>query len=518
MRFLCFLAIAYSAHGTSHGEKTNIIGGGCCALSYDDSHDYFPEKATAAFSEGFKVEYFKNYKVVDIVKRGEKYVLYQRGTPKPDNVKFGDADPVFIPIPITRAAVLSNAYFPYFELMGERRSMVVTTKHDYLNEACLQKMAIEDGMLDGVTGRDLAKSNPFKENNVDVIFKWSGSRDNDLNNSPTNPEGFLPPVVRVDTGAETTAAGFMGWIEYVSLFFNREKEASRMVAEMKSRYDCIVSYIRLQPAVKVLYMSFSYRGGIVKCSFSDSTWHRRMIQEVGGELIGEYPGYDSSAACDMDAFRKHAETADVWLYKSNNFQEGRYGSSWSVMWNISNEIKDIAAYKNGRTFDPNGNHFRDFWSSRVVQLDVELEDLVAILHPSINYKHERTYWLDVKDEKDPGRPDPKSCSCKYGAYQLRADACPGNPASVPYENLQPKSDYGCNNELADAMCNAHPMGVSVCGATKKTTAAPTEKATEAPDTTTTEKTAVADQVSGTQKTQPLVLLALSLPIIVAKFA
>jgi len=490
MLLLCFLATVYSAKGT-----TNIIGGGCCASApYKESHDYFPEKASVPFTAGFSVEYFPNYKVVSITKRNEKYVLYQRGTPKP-NVQ---AD-TFIQIPIERAAVLSNAYFPYFELLGERKSMVVTTKHDYLNEACLQKMASEDGMLDGVTGRNLASSNPFKTNNVDVIFKWSGSRDNDLNNSVTNPAGLLPPVVRVDTGAETTAAGFMGWIEYVSLFFNREREATRMVTGMKARYDCLVSYVRLQPTVRVLYASFSYRGGIVKCSFSDSTWHRRMIQEVGGEIIGEYPGYDSSAACNMTAFREHAKTADVWFYKSNNFQEGRYGSTWSVMWNISSEIADVAPYKNGRTFDPNGNHFRDFWSSRIVQLDVELEDLIVILHPNLDYEHKRTYWLNVKTEVDPGRPNPDSCACKYGAQILRADACPGNPASLPQNNEKPQSDYGCNGELAASLCNAHPMGVSVCGTTKASTSTDSD-------------------ISGSPKPQLFSLLALLVPILVAKFA
>eukprot|EP00931_Biecheleriopsis_adriatica_P030680 TRINITY_DN18064_c0_g1_i2.p1 TRINITY_DN18064_c0_g1~~TRINITY_DN18064_c0_g1_i2.p1 ORF type:complete len:504 (-),score=76.87 TRINITY_DN18064_c0_g1_i2:86-1597(-) len=479
-------------------STANIIGGDCCAAStYDESHDYFPDKASVEFSTGFSVQYFKNYKVVDIPGRDEQYVLFQRGTPKPDPGQLAKKDAVFIPIPIDRAAVLSNAYFPYFELLGERRSMVVTTKFDYLNEPCLQKMSLEDGMLDGVTDRDLTSSNPFVTNKVDVIFRWSGSRDNDLNNSADNPAGLLPPVVRVDTGAETTAAGFMGWIEYVSLFFNREREASRMVAEMKTRYDCVVSYLSSQPTVRVLYASFSYRAGIVKCSFSDSTWHKRMIEEAGGEVIGAYPGFDSSGPCDMNAFRDHAETADVWLYKSNNFQEGRYGSTWSVMWNISSEIKNVAPYRNGRTFDPNGNHFRDFWSSRVVQLDVELEDLVAILHPDLNYAHERAYWLDVKKEVDPGRPNPDSCMCKYGAQQLKADACPGDAATAPQ---QPQSDYGCDGKLAASVCNAHSMGVAKCGTGTEDTGG--GEGTDAP--------------SGSLKLKPLVFMASLLMIVITK--
>jgi len=154
-------------------EQTgNIVGGGCCAYNHNDARDYFPDKASVDFSAGFSVEYFSNYKVVDIPQRGEEYVLYQRGTPKPQHGKFTEPGTVFAAIPIERAAVLSNAYFPYFELLGERRSMVVTTKHDYLAEACLQKMALEDGLLDGVTNRDLTTSNPFVANNVDVRPRW----------------------------------------------------------------------------------------------------------------------------------------------------------------------------------------------------------------------------------------------------------------------------------------------------------------------------------------------------------
>jgi len=454
------LAAACSAEGT-----TNIIGGGCCALSYDESHDYFPEKAQADFSEGFSVEYFLNYKVVTLTRSGEQYVLVQRGTPRPEHnfPNLGTSGGVYVEVPIERAAVLSNAYFHYFELLGERRSMVVTTKHDYLNEPCLLKMADEDGILDGVTDRDIASNNVFATNNVDVIFRWSGSRDDELSN---NPE--LPPAVKVDTGAEVTAAGMMEWIEFVSLFFNREREASRRVTEMKSRYDCIVSVVRQQPQVRVLYSSFSYSSSnsYVTCSFYISSWHRQMINDVGGEVIGAYPGYDSTGPCNMSAFREHAETADVWLYRSNNFQEGRYGSTWAVMWNISAEVRDVAPFRNGRTFDPNGNHFRDFWASRIVQLDVELEDLVTILHPDLDYAHERVWWLDVRTEVDPGRPTPDQCVCKYGAQQLEAGACPGNPATAPQGRLKPESDYGCDGELGASTCNAHPMGVSACGASK----------------------------------------------------
>mmetsp|Transcript_55631 Transcript_55631/g.107320 ORF Transcript_55631/g.107320 Transcript_55631/m.107320 type:complete len:495 (+) Transcript_55631:123-1607(+) len=455
---LCMLVAACSAEG-----PRNIVCGGCCAVPYNASHDYFPNKVTPDFSKGFSVKYYPSYKVVTIQRTQEQYVLFQRGTPQPE-FNFGNLKGAFITVPIERAAVLSNAYFNYFELLGERRSIVVTTKHDYLNEPCLLKMVGEDGMLDGVTNRDLVSNNVFVKNKVNVIFRWSGSRDDELNTH--NPA--MPPAVRVDTGAETTAAGMMEWIKYVSLFFNREREASRMVTEMKSRYDCIVAYVRPQPRVRVLYSSFSYSSSSsqVRCSFSISAWHKRMIEDVGGEVIGAYPNYLSSGPCNMTAFREQADTADVWLYKSNNFQEGRYGSKWAVKWNISGEVANIKPFLNGRTFDPNGNHFRDFWASRIVQLDVELEDLVVILHPALNYNHQRRWWLDVKTEVDPGQPTPNQCKCKYGAMQLAADACPGNPATAPQGNLKPHSDYGCNGELTASACNAHPMAAMSCTATK----------------------------------------------------
>lgn len=276
----------------------------------------------------------------------------------------------------------------------------------------------------------------------------------------------------------------MEWIEYVALFYNREREAVRIVNDMKARYDCIVSFVRRQPEVRVLYATLSTTSNQIRCGFTIATWHKRMIEDIGGKVLDAYPGFNSNGPCNMTAFREVANTADVWLFPANNFQEGRYGSSWSVMWNISAEIQDVAPFRNNRTFDSNGNHFRDYFASRMVELDVELEDLVQVFHPVLNYSHDRVWWMNVRTETDPGRPTVDQCACKYGPQPLKADACPGNPATAPGRSQKPQSDYGCNGELAASVCDAQSNAIT-CGRTTTVTATATMTATQAATATMT---------------------------------
>jgi len=99
--------------------------------------DFFPDKAIVTDAM-FEISYHKTYKIVTNkgVTPNKKYVLYQRGCPKPT---VADADASFA-IPLRSVALSSSTYFPVMHYMGEKPAFrFYLSSSTYSGNACIHK-------------------------------------------------------------------------------------------------------------------------------------------------------------------------------------------------------------------------------------------------------------------------------------------------------------------------------------------------------------------------------------------
>jgi hypothetical protein len=110
--------------------------------------DAFPDKAKVAFA-GFAVEYKKTYKIVTNKNTMPelKYLLWQRGCPKPAEADSTDYSGVF-EVPLRSVAVTSSTYFGAFDFMGERTALrLIIDNQLYTNIPCMHKQVADQHTL-----------------------------------------------------------------------------------------------------------------------------------------------------------------------------------------------------------------------------------------------------------------------------------------------------------------------------------------------------------------------------------
>ena len=178
-----------------------------CVANYNGSIDYFPHKLTADHAEDYNVSYHNHYKVVHNMQANEKYVLYQCGTPAPSGY---DGYKMFS-IPLSKVAVEDSSAQRLLELLGERLA-VRYMQTQWAQSPCFQYL-VEEGevvAMEPAWGGDAAKRTSQLQQ-VGALFQFSAS---------THSKS-----IAITASADPGPLQRAEWVEFMSLFFNKEAEA-----------------------------------------------------------------------------------------------------------------------------------------------------------------------------------------------------------------------------------------------------------------------------------------------------
>jgi len=140
-----------------------------CVTEFDETKDYFPDKAVVDFAETYSVEYGNSYKIVTNTDAGKSYLLYQCGTPIPSNLNQSSYDAI-LSIPLTNFGLEYSTFVPFTELL-ELRSLQTAQAgfDDYFFSPCFNDLIdtggvalisdVKDDAL--VTAAGVSKDVPF---------------------------------------------------------------------------------------------------------------------------------------------------------------------------------------------------------------------------------------------------------------------------------------------------------------------------------------------------------------------
>ena len=381
-RHLALLLPLVNAAGAAGATGGNFVDGQCTNV-HTTSSDLFPDKCeygtqftqvvAADYSLLWSVEYHDSYKVVRNERTGAVHVLHQCGVvaPSKDEVPADAKDAPLVEVPLTSVAAASTAYLAFIEMLGERRSLKSYQSSFYeVSSPCLRRM-YRDGLI---TEKDLDAEPPsdpdLRALGVGATFASSSGMDDYNAVELTDAQEEMPHAVL--KAAE--------YVEYVGLYFNREKEAAQAIARIVANWLCTKEAVRAlaKPSVKVLwahYWAFATcsNGGNGGWSVAaEGTWYSEIVETAGGELI--VPG--SAADCESDGvpYLSTAQLlevggdADVFI-SSRPFPEAV-------------DVSSLPAYQDGRVFDNQGpNGANDWFERRVVEPDALLQDMAVAFYP-----------------------------------------------------------------------------------------------------------------------------------------
>ena len=361
-----------------------------CVDTYDDSVDYFPDKAEVEYAEGFEVEYFNNYKVISVLRPWRdsditfSYVLVQCGTPAPE----GFEDAAIIEVPVSTAVSMSTTYIPHFVELGLLDQLVGVDEADFIYNPDVREK-IDAGDIVEIGGGSTVNVELVLDLDPDLIVTYGlGSPDYDAH--PVLLDAGLNVALNSDY-METSPLGRAEWIKFTGMFFNREAEANAFFDGVAERYNDLVAQvgeIEERPTVLVngIYSDTWFVAG-------GGSYTAQLIEDAGAEYLWSDDESSGGLPLSFEAVLERGQAADYWI--NPNFW-------FSLADGLAEDERyaEFAAFENGNVYNNNArvNEFggNDYLESGVVNPDLLLVDLVAIFHPELLPDHELFYYQHME--------------------------------------------------------------------------------------------------------------------------
>jgi iron complex transport system substrate-binding protein len=364
----------------------NVQNATACVSNYNANTDYFPNKSSIVAANGFKLQYFSNYKLLSVPQawagdQPRTYVLLQCGTPLPSTGI--PAEAVVINVPVQRTVALSTTYLPYFEKFALLSDLVAIENSDYVYSPAV-KQAVGAGQIATVGGGaeiDIEKTLSLQP---DVIFAYgSGSPDYDAH--PKLQAAGLNVVLLAEF-LEPTPLGRAEWGKAIAAFFNQEAAANIWFDGVSDRYNSLRASAQASPTQPSVLKEAPYQG--VWYVPGGQSFAAKLLADAGANYVWAADPHSGSLTLDFETVFANASSADFWLDVGfvNSLAElqasdQRFGEFASVHHN--------KVYNNNKRLGENGGN--DYYESGTASPDVLLADLVEIFHPDLQ-DHQLVYY------------------------------------------------------------------------------------------------------------------------------
>jgi len=325
------------------------------------------------YAEGFSIRYFPGYKAVIVYSpwiKGTEYARYYLVTDA--NIKT-PADGTKVKIPLQTLVATSVTHFEFLSLLGEIQTIAGVCSPDIIfNEQIRKRVgAGQIANLGDAFNINVEKTLQLKPQAV----MMSGYNQNDPYALRVSQAGI--PVLFNNEWMETSLLARAEWIKFVGVFYNKEKMADSIFADVEKRYTDIRDKAKAVTRKPNVMAGSNFRG----------TWYMpagrsfmgRLFADAGASYYFASDTTSGSLPLNVEMVLKNFSTSDVWLNCSfNSIHDLVKADSKHALFN---PVKMGKVYNFNKRMLPSTAN--DFWESAVARPDLLLSDVIAILHPEI---------------------------------------------------------------------------------------------------------------------------------------
>lgn len=345
--------------------------------------DHFPSRVSVEYSDVFDVEYHGSYKTVTITEpwpgaeAGFTYVLYQRGTPRPE-VSGVDQ---FIEIPITSIVSMSTSYLPHLEMLDVADTLLAVDATAWISSPAFVAMADE---LAEVGSGPTVNLEILLDLDPDLIMTYG--QGNEWDTFPKLEEANLPYVINAEW-TESTPLARAEWVKFVSLFYNREAEANRQFDAIVSAYESLAARAAAVSEKPTVFLGAPFQG--TWWVAGGGSFAAKLIEDAGAEYVWADNDSTGSLMLDIESVFEKAGKSDYWLNTGswNSLDDARKADErFTEFAAFENE----QVYNNNRRMGPGGGN--EYFETGPAYPHRVLADLIHIFHPQILPDHELYYY------------------------------------------------------------------------------------------------------------------------------
>lgn len=359
-----------------------------CVESFDPMVDYFPEKIRLRHAQGFRVEYFRHYKVVTVLapwpgaEAALRYVLVQCGTPAPDGF---EADQV-ISVPIRSLVSLVTAHLPHLEVLDRAESLVAVASIGLVNSATVHRRFDQGKVAEVGHGASLDIER-ILDLAPDLVMTDAAARAG-YNSHPALLRAGIPVAIASEY-AESSMLGRTEWLLFTAAFFNRERLAREKFERVVEEYERYAELTRNVPAAARPTAFGGALWGDVWRVAGGQSFPAQLLKDAGARYLWADMDSPGATPLDFEAVFERAHDADFWFPARSDWltrvevlaDDERYGSFAAL---VAGRVYNM----NGRLNGTGGN---DYWETGIVEPHVVLADFIRVLHPDLLPKHRLKY-------------------------------------------------------------------------------------------------------------------------------
>jgi iron complex transport system substrate-binding protein len=346
-------------------------------------YDYFPGKIMIKYANGFKVNYFSSYKIVEVFENGEsktpsiKYILVEQGTQVPEH----DPSDIIIRVPLTSVSCLSTTHIPYLKALGQIDKISGIGNSELVLDSMLLEQIKKEWTM-GITTSGQLDIEKILESNTNVLMAYPFDK-----MALEGIEKFDIPVIYVGEYLENSVLARAEWIKFFALFFNKEKNANLLFTEIENEY--------LTAKSRIDSISSNKNPTVFFGSFYQDVWFAPggmslisgLLNDAGANYLFSNDQSEQNLTLDNEVILNGISGIKFW---------GQIVSSTHAP-EIKNFMADdqrflSAAEKAGTKFFFANSKQSDYFGQANLEPDILLKDLGNIFYPDLFLNHQFVYF------------------------------------------------------------------------------------------------------------------------------
>lgn len=337
----------------------------------------FPE-----YSRSFKIEYFDNYKLLEIINPWDStsiimryYLIMNDNEMNQDFNKPG----INIKVPVKNMACLSATHISMASKLEVLESIVGISETTYIRNKKIREK-INKGKISDIGTElqlnyeklieldpDILMISPYKDSKFSKLTELGislGFEASYLENSP---------LARAE------------WIKFMSYFFNKENLADSIFNSLSERYLSLTKLVESSTNPPKILSGKKY--GQIWFVPGGNSYMGSFYKDAGGDYLWSDNSDTGSLALDFETVYNKAHSANFWCFKTG------LNSEYSLK-NLIEEYANYAdfdAFKNKKIIVCN-TLTTDYYEEGFLEPDVALADMISIFYPDMLPGHKAKYY------------------------------------------------------------------------------------------------------------------------------
>jgi len=354
--------------------------------SSNDRFDYYPSKTIINYAKGFKVEYFKSYKILEVFNLEDstevlqRYFLVEEGTKAPEM----QAQDELIRIPLASVACLSTTQVAYLSALGMSDKISGVGYASAIKDSLLLKQISEGWTMEITRAGQLDIERVLQSNTTFLMANAF-----DLLSVSTLSEFDIPVILSTEY-LESSPLARAEWIKFFALFFNAEKSADEYFRKIEMEYLMTKEILEKEEGKpSVMFGSFYQGSWFVP---GGESLVSVLFKDAGARYIYEDQKTHNNINIDTESLMNRMENIDQWgfvLSKDGELSKSDFLAGDHRMIDLAKEVNMKYFYCNTFT--------SDYFGMANIQADIVLKDLGKIFHPDLFPEHQFVYFQPFKN-------------------------------------------------------------------------------------------------------------------------